>query len=286
MEATLIGPSGRTTLDSAVVTIGRMPGSKLLMTDPQSSAHHAELRSDVRGYFIIDLGSTNGTYVNEELLARQSPRLLVAGDRIRIGDTVFQYEVSGSPLMAPTMYAGLPGQNSAPAFEANARRGYAPSPPPPPVYQQPYPFAAPPHQYPPPVRKKSRRGLWIALALVALLLVVGAAVIIASANRPAPDRTLAAFCSGLKARDYQGAYQQLSTGARGRVSETKFAATFDGVGGVKDCTFGGIKQNSSTSTALLTLTLNVSFVPPRNYDITLINENGGWKIDTFAVVRA
>jgi pSer/pThr/pTyr-binding forkhead associated (FHA) protein len=37
-----------------------------------------------------DLGSTNGTYLNEELL--EGPRPLHAGDRIRIGDSTFIYE--------------------------------------------------------------------------------------------------------------------------------------------------------------------------------------------------
>ena len=43
------------------------------------------------GQFLIeDLGSTNGTYLNEELL--QGPQPLHRGDRIRIGDSEFTYE--------------------------------------------------------------------------------------------------------------------------------------------------------------------------------------------------
>ena len=37
-----------------------------------------------------DLGSTNGTYLNEELLAGPAP--LHHGDRVRIGDSEFTYE--------------------------------------------------------------------------------------------------------------------------------------------------------------------------------------------------
>ena len=37
-----------------------------------------------------DLGSTNGTYLNEELL--QGPAPLHHGDRVRIGDSEFTYE--------------------------------------------------------------------------------------------------------------------------------------------------------------------------------------------------
>ena len=39
---------------------------------------------------IEDLGSTNGTYLTEELL--DGPRPLHPGDRIRIGDSTFTYE--------------------------------------------------------------------------------------------------------------------------------------------------------------------------------------------------
>jgi pSer/pThr/pTyr-binding forkhead associated (FHA) protein len=37
-----------------------------------------------------DLGSTNGTYLNEELLRGPAP--LHSGDRVRIGDSEFTYE--------------------------------------------------------------------------------------------------------------------------------------------------------------------------------------------------
>ncbi len=37
-----------------------------------------------------DLGSTNGTYLNEELL--QGPQPLHSGDRVRIGDSEFTFE--------------------------------------------------------------------------------------------------------------------------------------------------------------------------------------------------
>src|SRR6266567_7820252 len=142
MEATMIGPTGRTTLGPAVVTIGRMPGNQLLMTDPQSSSHHAEIRPDGQGYSIIDLGSTNGTFINEERLASHTPRLLVAGDRVRIGNTVFTYEVSGASELPPTAYIRSSHQNSDGAapfpatvavpkpnfsgYNSNEQRGYQP----------------------------------------------------------------------------------------------------------------------------------------------------------------
>jgi flagellar basal body-associated protein FliL len=305
MEAELIGPTGRTTLGPAVVTIGRMPGNQLLMTDPQSSSHHAEIRPDGQGYSIVDLGSTNGTFVNEERLPHQTPRLLVSGDRVRIGNTVFTYEVSGAPVISPTVYVGSPnqGSNVPPPFQptvavpppnfahynANEQRDYQ-QPPPPPAYQQQYPAAAPAQYapplapaYPPPalVRKKSRRGLWITLISIFVLLVIACVAVgaVVYANRSTPTRTLTAFCTALKANDYHTAYQQLSVSAQGTKSESDFTTTFQKVGGVKDCTFNNVNENSSTATALVTLTLNLAAIPPIKYDSRLVDENGTWKID-------
>src|SRR6516165_5545793 len=96
MEADLLGPFGRIVLGSGILTIGRAPDSRLVVNHPTASSHHAEIRSGVYGYSLTDLGSTNGTFVNEQPLAPHLPRLLQGGDRIRIGDMVFLYE-TGCP---------------------------------------------------------------------------------------------------------------------------------------------------------------------------------------------
>ena len=96
MEASLNGPSGRISLPSTALSIGRAPDNQVVLADAQSSSHHAEVRPDAQGYAIVDLSSTNGTFVNEQRLAPQSPRLLMPGDVVRIGTTQFTYEVAGS----------------------------------------------------------------------------------------------------------------------------------------------------------------------------------------------
>ncbi len=92
MDAALSGPAGRVTLDTGVLTIGRIPENKLVITDPKSSSRHAELRPDGSGYSVVDLGSTNGTFINEQRLVPQTPQRLRPGDTIRIGDTTYTYE--------------------------------------------------------------------------------------------------------------------------------------------------------------------------------------------------
>ena len=103
-----------------------MPRLLLLLTDPQASGHHAEIRQEDQGYSIIDLGSTNGTFVNEQQLVPRASRRLVSGDKVRIGGTVFTYEASGPDLFAPTAYVGQ--QGNTPAIEPTVPV------PPPPIY--------------------------------------------------------------------------------------------------------------------------------------------------------
>src|SRR5207248_4626887 len=100
MQATLIGPLGRTALGSVKVSIGRAQDNSVVVKDPKASSHHAEIRPEGQGYSIVDLGSTNGTFVNDQQLYRDAPRRLQAGDSIRIGDTRFSYEISDRPVVS------------------------------------------------------------------------------------------------------------------------------------------------------------------------------------------
>jgi hypothetical protein len=77
-------------LDGDVV-LGRGDTTEIRLQDPFASARHARVYEQGRILAIEDLGSTNGTYLNEELL--EGPRPLHPGDRIRIGDSEFSFEV-------------------------------------------------------------------------------------------------------------------------------------------------------------------------------------------------
>jgi hypothetical protein len=70
-------------------TLGR-GDVEIHLEDPFASTRHARLVRQGGVVVLEDLGSTNGTYLNEELL--EGPRPLHAGDRIRIGDSTFIYE--------------------------------------------------------------------------------------------------------------------------------------------------------------------------------------------------
>jgi len=73
--------------------LGRGEGAEIRLNDPFASQRHAQLVLQGGIVVLEDLGSTNGTYLNEELL--QGPSPLHAGDRVRIGDSEFTYEEEG-----------------------------------------------------------------------------------------------------------------------------------------------------------------------------------------------
>jgi hypothetical protein len=77
-------------LDGDVV-LGRGDTAEIRLSDPFASSRHAHVYEQGRILVIEDLGSTNGTYLNEELL--DGPRPLHPGDRVRIGDSEFAFEV-------------------------------------------------------------------------------------------------------------------------------------------------------------------------------------------------
>jgi hypothetical protein len=69
--------------------MGRGDQADIRLEDPFASASHAKLTRQGAIVVVEDLGSTNGTYLNEELLG--GPQPLHPGDRVRIGDSEFSY---------------------------------------------------------------------------------------------------------------------------------------------------------------------------------------------------
>jgi len=80
-------------------TIGRLEDNDLVLNATALSRHHALLTGGPGGYTLTDLHSSNGTYVNRELVKR--PARLHDGDKIQIGDVVLRYRCSRLPTAAP-----------------------------------------------------------------------------------------------------------------------------------------------------------------------------------------
>jgi serine/threonine protein kinase/ribosomal protein L40E len=72
---------------------GYRPDFDMSFYDPEGyiSRRHGQIIRARNGYFITDLGSSNGTYVNDRLLPPHKPRLLRNGDEVTIGEVVFQF---------------------------------------------------------------------------------------------------------------------------------------------------------------------------------------------------
>ena len=69
-------------------TVGRDPACDIVLARPSVSRRHAVLSVENGRTTVEDLGSTNGTFVNNEPVEH---RVLVNGDRIRFGDQAFEF---------------------------------------------------------------------------------------------------------------------------------------------------------------------------------------------------
>jgi hypothetical protein len=88
----LVLPTGqRVVLGEFVLSVGRLPECTITLADPNVSRRHAEIRPAGAGYRLIDLGSTNGTFVNG---VRVTERDLVDGDVVTFGATPITFVAS------------------------------------------------------------------------------------------------------------------------------------------------------------------------------------------------
>ncbi len=88
------GPAGseRFPLRGDGVVIGRGDGCALRLSDRSLSGQHCRLEPSEGGWKVVDLGSRNGTFVNEVLVKQ---RLLGHGDRLRLGRVTLVLDVPG-----------------------------------------------------------------------------------------------------------------------------------------------------------------------------------------------
>ena len=78
----------RITLGEQAILIGRADDSTLVLTDDFASSRHARLTNRGGQWYVEDLGSTNGTYLDQQRV--QGPLLVGSGQPIRIGQTVLE----------------------------------------------------------------------------------------------------------------------------------------------------------------------------------------------------
>jgi pSer/pThr/pTyr-binding forkhead associated (FHA) protein len=76
--------------------IGRSPNCAIAVEDPSISRCHAVVgHRPHQGFYIIDVGSSNGTFVNGSRLVAMEQRILKDGDLIELSHTCVEFFVSG-----------------------------------------------------------------------------------------------------------------------------------------------------------------------------------------------
>lgn len=78
--------------EDRMTVIGRDGECLIRLEDPDASRRHAAIQPFGREFYIMDMGSTNGTLING---AREEKRILRHGDRITIGLQEFQFILTG-----------------------------------------------------------------------------------------------------------------------------------------------------------------------------------------------
>jgi hypothetical protein len=73
--------------------LGRSPDNDIILRDPATSGHHARVERRGDQFWIVDLGSTNGTLVNGEPIQEKE---LNNGDRITIGQNAVNFSLISS----------------------------------------------------------------------------------------------------------------------------------------------------------------------------------------------
>jgi pSer/pThr/pTyr-binding forkhead associated (FHA) protein len=160
---------------SPVANIGRADYNDVAIADESVSTSHAKLQRREGVWVLVDLESTNGTWVDGEPVKEESP--LAPGSLVRLGDVQMVFEPTGADDAMGTakgggtkviqaMKPGAPPPPKAPAKAAVA----APAPPTP--AKTPAPKRA---AVPPPVAPKKGKGCGSSAAMV-LLGVVGVVV--------------------------------------------------------------------------------------------------------------
>jgi predicted component of type VI protein secretion system len=94
-------------LEGNSASIGRESGNAVVINDPEVSRRHVKLTLQGESYVIEDLGSTNGTFVNQTRLT--GPYMLKHGDVVSLGEQItLIYEVSATDPNATMISTAKP----------------------------------------------------------------------------------------------------------------------------------------------------------------------------------
>ena len=95
-------------VEKVETTIGKGTANDIILADPAVSTSHAMISSESKGYIITDLGSRNGTFVNDTRI--DAPRQLHHGDVVKLGKCTLTFRLSQSgetAILAPSALAAI-----------------------------------------------------------------------------------------------------------------------------------------------------------------------------------
>jgi pSer/pThr/pTyr-binding forkhead associated (FHA) protein len=197
------------------LSIGREIDNNLVINEPKASRRHAVIRQQGGSYILIDQGSSNGTFLNGQLVAQ--PTLLKNGDRIMVGDTeilisdpkLTMLEAQATMLEAqatmlepqPTPPVASPPVPPAPVVRQTRPARPSSSPGLPAIQSS----SAPPLPVGRPVKGRRRTPIWVWLAGIGAIVVVillaivfiGGAGVLGSIGLGRPSETEAVAASRL-----------------------------------------------------------------------------------------
>lgn len=99
-----IGPGkGSQYIITDISKLGRSPDNNIHLEDEMVSNNHAEIKKIADSFYLVDLGSQNGTRVNGHLVTRELP--LYQGDKIEIGNRILRVELlkKGQAINRPSV---------------------------------------------------------------------------------------------------------------------------------------------------------------------------------------
>ena len=125
------GAQKRLTFEEPEVTIGRVPGNDIVLAKGNVSKRHSRIVLKDSRFIVVDLKSTNGTYVNGRKIT--SPLVVKEGDKIYIGDFIMTLE--GDPAQSapeamrqPSVLPGSEMEGKSPASAPPPLPSRAPEP--------------------------------------------------------------------------------------------------------------------------------------------------------------
>lgn len=130
-----------------------------------------------------------------------------------------------------------------------------------------------------PLKRKPGGRRWLLVGIIAslLLLLSSGIFIYYTQTLSTPQKTLAAYCDGLKTHNAPEVFNQLDVQLQRQTPVSQLQVLLNALGNAKVCTYSDIQQNGSfaSSTVHVVFAKNIQIT----IDVILILENGNWRVD-------